>query len=326
MPCVSGQPYILVSLSCILGYYAYLKGWPLLAGDVFRSFRTIQVFSGGHAHLLCMPQRVEDSARRSSRDSGRCIRKHRRLRLEDSRDIPLICTRKSSCRQHSTCRTRLPRAFSRSIHCFVGCLYSTRRQTHSRYSPGGSGDHRRSDHQGSDFVRGGCHTGQTRAKSTLPPRPRHPSALLGILTLLLAPATATYHFVLLWLPVGLLIDYLFRERSPAKRLLRLGTYALIGFFPYRFTQPFEGRGALTVLAYPRLFLLLAMFIACVYIHLEHAGTRLEKLRPRRLEASYKMTQDDPRAPTARHTRRVRQRCRRLRRPARQQLPDPGHAR
>ena len=88
--------------------------------------------------------------------------------------------------------------------------------------------------------------------------------LLGIATLLLAPATATYHMVLLWLPVGLLVDFFLRERALGHAYFVLGSYALIGFFPYRFTAPFEGRGGLSVLAYPRLFLLLAMFIACVH--------------------------------------------------------------
>jgi hypothetical protein len=37
---------------------------------------------------------------------------------------------------------------------------------------------------------------------------------------------------------------------------------LIGFIPYGHTLAFEGRGALGVLAYPRLFLLLAMFGVC----------------------------------------------------------------
>jgi hypothetical protein len=82
--------------------------------------------------------------------------------------------------------------------------------------------------------------------------------------LLLAPATATYHFVLLWLPVGLLIGYFFRQRAPLYGSFILGAYALIGFFPYGHAYRFEGRGGLTVLAYPRLFLLLAMFTACVY--------------------------------------------------------------
>ena len=88
--------------------------------------------------------------------------------------------------------------------------------------------------------------------------------ILGILVLLLAPATATYHFVLLWLPVGLLIGYFLRERAAGYAYVILALYALIGFFPYRLTAPFEGRGALAVLAFPRLLLLLTMFVASVY--------------------------------------------------------------
>jgi len=101
--------------------------------------------------------------------------------------------------------------------------------------------------------------------------------ILGILTLLLAPATATYHFVLLWLPVGLLVNYFIQERTPVCAYFILGAYALIGFFPYGHTSVFEGRGGLTVLAYPRLFLLLAMFIACIYFiwnRAEPNGTEL----------------------------------------------------
>jgi hypothetical protein len=96
--------------------------------------------------------------------------------------------------------------------------------------------------------------------------------ILGVLTLLLAPATATYHFVLLWLPVGLLVHYFFGERAFGFAYFMLGAYSLIGFFPYGHTAPFEGRGGLTVLAYPRLFLLLAMFVACVYYIWNRAAT------------------------------------------------------
>ena len=58
----------------------------------------------------------------------------------------------------------------------------------------------------------------------------------------------------------------FRERgtAAAARTSCSGAYALIGVFPYRFTAPFEGRGGLSVLAYPRLWLLLAIFIVGVY--------------------------------------------------------------
>jgi Glycosyltransferase family 87 len=88
--------------------------------------------------------------------------------------------------------------------------------------------------------------------------------VLGILVLLLAPATASYHFVLLWLPVALLIDFLFRERLALHALFILAAYACIGFFPYRLSMPFEGHGALSVLAYPRLWLLAAMFASGIH--------------------------------------------------------------
>jgi Glycosyltransferase family 87 len=85
-----------------------------------------------------------------------------------------------------------------------------------------------------------------------------------IFLLLVAPATATYMCVLLWLPVGLLIEY-FRVRGDRTlAYFLLGAYTLVGFFPWQYTYPFEGRGALTVLAYPRLFVQLAMLVACAW--------------------------------------------------------------
>jgi len=88
--------------------------------------------------------------------------------------------------------------------------------------------------------------------------------ILGILVLLIAPGTTTYNMALLWLPVALLIDYFLSEQARVPAYLILGIYALIGFIPYGLTFPFEGRGILSVLAFPRLFLLLAMFVVSVY--------------------------------------------------------------
>jgi hypothetical protein len=88
--------------------------------------------------------------------------------------------------------------------------------------------------------------------------------ILGILVLLIAPANATYHFALLWLPVALLVKYLLSSGERCGAGIVLGLYALIGLFPYGLTQPYEGQGGLTLLDYPRLFLLLAMFVAAVY--------------------------------------------------------------
>jgi hypothetical protein len=88
--------------------------------------------------------------------------------------------------------------------------------------------------------------------------------ILGVLGVLIAPGSGTYAYVLLWLPVALLIDYFLSRGVRVPAYLILCIYALIGFFPYGRTYPFEGHGGLTVLAYPRLFLLLAMFVVCIY--------------------------------------------------------------
>jgi hypothetical protein len=88
------------------------------------------------------------------------------------------------------------------------------------------------------------------------------SGILGILVLLIAPATATYTCVLLWLPVALLVDYFLAKGARGAAYFVLVSYALLGFIPYGQAYAFEGRGGLTVLAYPRLLLLFVMFVGC----------------------------------------------------------------
>ena len=88
--------------------------------------------------------------------------------------------------------------------------------------------------------------------------------ILGIVLFLIAPATATYTCALLWLPVALLVDHFLRKGARMPAYFILGGYALIGFVPYNYAYPFEGHGGLSLLAYPRLFLLFAMFIGCAY--------------------------------------------------------------
>jgi hypothetical protein len=88
--------------------------------------------------------------------------------------------------------------------------------------------------------------------------------ILGVLGLLIAPGSGTYACVLLWLPVALLIDYFLRQGARMSAYLILCIYALVGYIPYGHTSVFEGHGGLTVMAYPRLFLLLAMFAVCIY--------------------------------------------------------------
>jgi hypothetical protein len=96
--------------------------------------------------------------------------------------------------------------------------------------------------------------------------------LLGVAFFLVAPATASYHLLFLWLPVGLLISYFRRERATTPyAYATLGAYTAIGFFPYKVAYAFDGAGVLTILAYPRLFLLLAMFAICVSFALRTAA-------------------------------------------------------
>jgi hypothetical protein len=103
--------------------------------------------------------------------------------------------------------------------------------------------------------------------------------LLGVTTLLLAPATATYHMALLWLPVALLIAHPSAGRPSALQLAILGAYVLlIGFIPYGHTGRWEGIGLMTVLAFPRLFLLSALFIASLR-HLRQSTPSLARDAP-----------------------------------------------
>jgi hypothetical protein len=103
-------------------------------------------------------------------------------------------------------------------------------------------------------------------------RDRYSVALLGIVALLIAPGTATYHFVLLWLPVALLIDSLMQNGMTKLAAAAAGAYALIGFLPYSFFRQWEGYGPLSILAYPRLLLLTALFTLTLVGALSASGS------------------------------------------------------
>lgn len=92
-------------------------------------------------------------------------------------------------------------------------------------------------------------------------------SLLGLLPLLLAPATATYHTVLLWLPAGLLAARLMELKDPMPKLALGSLYFVLGFIPYSVFLRFYDKGVLMVLAYPRLLVFLAAFSAIAYYSL-----------------------------------------------------------
>lgn len=89
--------------------------------------------------------------------------------------------------------------------------------------------------------------------------------VLSTLTLLLAPATATYHFVLLWLPVGILLRHYLDNGERTLALVTLCIYAAIGFLPYSWFERFSGQGIATIVAYPRLLLMAVLYLLSVRV-------------------------------------------------------------
>lgn len=83
-------------------------------------------------------------------------------------------------------------------------------------------------------------------------------ALLSLGGLLMLPASATYHFLLLILPVAILLS-LKEQRWTTEQKALVFIFALIGFMPYSHFKHFESKGVLAILAYPRLILMLALF-------------------------------------------------------------------
>jgi hypothetical protein len=87
-------------------------------------------------------------------------------------------------------------------------------------------------------------------------------ALVNIAALLLLPASSTYLFLLMVFPVALLLGSAGTRWRPEQKMIVV-LFTLISWIPYRVFRPFDGRGILTVVAYPRLGLLLCLFVATV---------------------------------------------------------------
>jgi hypothetical protein len=85
-------------------------------------------------------------------------------------------------------------------------------------------------------------------------------ALLCIGGIVLFPASATYHFLLLSVPVSILLALGKKTWSIEQKII-LGLYVCIGFIPYSLLREFDGKGLLTLLAYPRLLMTTMIFAA-----------------------------------------------------------------
>jgi hypothetical protein len=258
-----GQPYIVVSMTCVLGYYARLRGFPLLAGACFGLFVPIKYVPA--VFLLYF-----------------AFRREWKLVLGGAASILLIAFLSISVLgwqihqqflasvlgNHLVGRLQMQDPFAAAFQSFDTLfrqlfVFDATSNPHPWLASPGL------QIAGVVVTKAAILTtavatlircGRADGENSVAPS----VGLLGIVVLLLAPATATYHFVLLWLPAGLLIEYFLCNRAPLFASLMLGLYCLMGFIPYGHTFQFQGRGGLTVLAYPRLFLLLAMFCSCVY--------------------------------------------------------------
>jgi hypothetical protein len=86
------------------------------------------------------------------------------------------------------------------------------------------------------------------------------TALVFTYGLLLSPASASYHFVLLSIPAVLLVPYLGEAKNKAMLVLSALCYGGIGLIPVGLLERLDLEGILAPLAYPRLWLLVALFL------------------------------------------------------------------
>lgn len=86
-------------------------------------------------------------------------------------------------------------------------------------------------------------------------------ALVSLAALVVSPASATYHFALLLIPLALLVS---GDLLPEKfRYALIAIYVMIGFIPYAWFFQLASHAGV-IFAYPRLWLILLFF--CVAIH------------------------------------------------------------
>lgn len=255
-----GQPYIVASFCCILGYYGYLKRRPWLAGISFGLFAPIKYFA--------LPLLIYFAARRQYRLVVGAAVTILTIVLASIALLgwPLHADFLAILGRHLIARLDMQDPFTASFQSF-DTLFRRLFIFDARANPvpflampglATLGVAVTKVSLVSVAIVALVRLAREAAAGVAPS-----VAIIGILTLLVAPATATYHFALLWLPVGLAVGFALRSGAAVCAYFMLGAYALIGVFPYRLTAAFEGRGGLSILAYPRLWLLLALFIACI---------------------------------------------------------------
>ncbi|HVO47872.1 MAG TPA: glycosyltransferase family 87 protein [Steroidobacteraceae bacterium] len=254
-----GQPYILMSALCILGYYLYQKGRPVLAGVVLAVFVPIKYFPA--TVIGCM-----------------ALQRQWRVLLASSATVLAISLLSVAILGWPVHRTFLMAVFGVHLTGQLGLPLSATVQSFDTlfgqlflYDPVWNPSPLRASATLQWVFTTGLKaavlltTAATlvrlagmRGRDALPPA----IGIVGLAALLVAPGTATYHFVVLWLPVGLLLIAM--RSAPLLWGLTLGLYACLGFIPYGLVARFSERGWLTPLAFPRLWVLVALFVVAVY--------------------------------------------------------------
>lgn len=89
-------------------------------------------------------------------------------------------------------------------------------------------------------------------------------SVVAFAALVLLPASATYHFLLAIFPIALFAAATEDRQLRSFRIAAIAMYSAIGFLPLGFFGTFYGNGPEIVLAYPRLFLVSAIFGTVVW--------------------------------------------------------------
>ncbi|MGB2867327.1 MAG: glycosyltransferase family 87 protein [Bacteroidota bacterium] len=95
-------------------------------------------------------------------------------------------------------------------------------------------------------------------------------SLIMLAGLLLLPVSATYHFLLLVVPVGILLSQAGQHWTRTEQAFAV-VFVLIGFIPYNLLTRFDSHGLLSVFAYPRLLLMTGLFALAVNEPRERIG-------------------------------------------------------
>ena len=98
----------------------------------------------------------------------------------------------------------------------------------------------------------------------------HQFVILALMGLALLPASATYHFVLLVLPIAILFSLRTSLSGPVYYAI-FGLYFVLGFIPYRYFIRFDGSGVFSVLAYPRLAVMTIILISAIIVTEQACG-------------------------------------------------------